>query len=255
MEKMNKVQLREAISSFGEIPAESWNVSELRHRLRELVEEQEEEWARTPGQQKETPLQQQIKQLNKNKKRKADLVEYLEQVLGIAVSPNETMSQMETKALNFLYRTVQSTSKDIVGFGRHAHLTYGDLLRDYPSYVEWVKQTHAETDETNVRLKRLANWLMRATDVSNPITGETRARAQEQKRMVLKVKSGYVTEPEPEAPRTSGAISSSQVPYPAMAQTAALQAMVETMQQMQAEIRELKEQNSPGDERPRKKEK
>ncbi|CAE7632197.1 unnamed protein product, partial [Symbiodinium microadriaticum] len=249
MDKMSKVQLRAAISTFGEIPAESWNMAELRHRLRELMDEQDIEWA-NPSAKRTTPLQQQITQLNKNKKKKADLVEYLEKVLNLPVSPNETMAQMENRAMNHLYSTVQSTSQDVVGFGRHASLTYAELLRDFPQYAEWVKQTHRETTETNVRLKRLATWLLRATDVSNPVRAETRSPD----RMMLKVKGGYLQEPEPETSQTGGAISSRQTPFPSE-QMEMMHGMLETMKQMQNELKEMKEQSAGSEERPRKKEK
>ncbi|CAE7406995.1 RE2, partial [Symbiodinium sp. KB8] len=218
--RATKVQLRAAITTFGEIPAESWNMAELRHRLRELMDEQDIEWA-NPSAKRATPLQQQITQLNKNKKKKADLVEYLEKVLNLPVSPNETMAQMENRAMNHLYSTVQSTSQDVVGFGRHAHLTYAELVRDFPQYVEWVKQTHRETAETNVRLKRLATWLLRATDVSSPVRAE---------------------EPEPETAQTSGAASSRTTPFPSE-QMELMHGMMETMKQMQAELKEMKEQS------------
>ncbi|CAE7474699.1 unnamed protein product, partial [Symbiodinium sp. KB8] len=218
--RVTKVQLKAAITTFGEIPAESWNMAELRHRLRELMDEQDIEWA-NPSAKRATPLQQQITQLNKNKKKKADLVEYLEKVLHLPVSTNETMAQMENRAMNYLYSTVQSTSQDIVGFGRHAHLTYAELVRDFPQYVEWVKQTHRETEETNVRLKRLATWLLRATDVSSPVRAE---------------------EPEPETAQTSGATSSRATPFPSE-QMELMHGMMETMKQMQNELKEMKEQS------------
>ncbi|CAE7627786.1 unnamed protein product [Symbiodinium sp. CCMP2456] len=247
MDKMSKTHLRAAISTFGEIPAESWNVAELRHRLRELMDEQETQWALPPGSKRATPLQQQIKQLNKNNKKKADLVEYMEKVLNLPVSANETMAQMEKRAMDHLYNTVQSTSLDVVGFGRHASLTYADLVRDYPQYVAWVKQTHRETDETNIRLKRLATWLLRATDVSDPVI----RTPPNNNRMVLKVKGGYVTEPEPEVPQTSATASAGQTPFPSSqtAQTDVLQTMMETMRQMQTELKEMKEQSAGSEER------
>ena len=104
MERMSKPQLRAAIETFGEIPAESWNVAELKHRLHELMEDQNEEWAMAKGTRKATPLQVQISQLNKNKGRKAQLVDYVTKVLGLEVNPNETMNQIEGKALRKLRR-------------------------------------------------------------------------------------------------------------------------------------------------------
>ncbi|CAE7660472.1 RE1, partial [Symbiodinium sp. CCMP2456] len=250
MDKMNTKQLRDAIQTFGEIPAESWNNSQLRHRLQELMDEQDEEWASTPGRRKDTPLQQQIKQLNRNKRKKADLQEYVSKVLGLPVSENETMWQLETKALDHLYFNVESCSRDVVGFGRHSNLTYGELVQQFPRYVDWVKTTHKETEETNPRLKRLAEWLLRATEVSEPIQRPLTTR--DPQRLRLKIKGGYVVEPEYEPPQTTMAASSTGTPYPAE-QTELMATMMETMKGMQEELKELRQMGPVTDERPRKK--
>ena len=252
MDKMTKPQLRKAIQEFGEIPAESWNVAELRHRLRELCDEQEEEWAFAKGSRKDTPLQQQITQLNKNKHRKSELIEYVTRVLGLTVTSNETMHQIESKALNHLYMSVESTAKDVVGFGRHAALTYAELYEGYPQYTAWVIQTYQESDDHNPKLKRLARWLTRATDVTAPVVPQPKVNHRGQ--MVLKVKGGYVTEPEPEIPQFAKAASSGGTPY-VPDQMTMMQAMMESMEQMKNEIKELKGKTSEQEERPRKKEK
>ena len=248
MDKMTKPQLRKAIQEFGEIPAESWNVAELRHRLRELCDEQEEEWAFAKGSRKDTPLQQQITQLNKNKHRKSELIEYVTRVLGLTVTSNETMHQIESKALNHLYMSVESTAKDVVGFGRHASLTYGELYEGYPQYTAWVVQTFKDTDDTNPKLKRLAKWLTRATDVTTPVVPAAKPK------LTLKVKGGYVTEPEPEIPQFAKATSSSGTPY-VPEHMALLQSMAESMEQMKHELKILQDQSQGNEERPRKKEK
>ena len=72
--------------------------------------------------------------------------------------------------------------------------------------------------------------------------------------MVLKVKGGYVQEPEPETAQTSGAASSRTTPFPSE-QMELMHGMMETMKQMQAELKEMKEQSLGSEERPRKKEK
>ncbi|CAE7633802.1 RE1, partial [Symbiodinium sp. CCMP2456] len=258
MEKMNAKQLREAIGTFGEIPAESWNNSQLRHRLQELMTEQEEEWANPARRSKDTPLQQQIKQLNRNKRKKADLQEYVAKVLGLTVSENETMMQLETKALDHLYANVESCGRDAVGFGRHASLTYAELVQQYPRYTEWVKATHKETDETNPRLKRLAAWLLRATDVSEavqcpPWALQSPPWEKDPQRLRLKIKGGYLVEPEAETPQTASTSSAGAPPYPAQ-QMELMTTMMETMKGMQEDIKELRQMSHSADERPRKKE-
>ncbi|OLP88369.1 hypothetical protein AK812_SmicGene30299 [Symbiodinium microadriaticum] len=252
MEKMTTKQLRDAISTFGEIPAESWNNSQLKHRLQELMNDQEEEWANPASRNRDTALQQQIKQLNRNKRKKSDLQEYVSKVLGLPVSENETMWQLEVKALDYLYANVESCARDVVGFGRHASLTYGELVQQYPRYAEWVTTTHQETEETNPRLKRLAGWLLRASDVSEPV-GKPRMK-QDPQRLTLKIKGGYVTEPENETPTSTAAASSVAAPYPA-GQMELMATMMETMKGMQEELKELRQMGPNMDERPRKKDK
>ncbi|CAE7649132.1 unnamed protein product [Symbiodinium sp. CCMP2592] len=256
IDRMTKPQLREAIETFGEYPAEAWTVAELRHRLLELVEEDEETWAKTAVDDK-TPLQQAIQKLNKYKQRKATLQDYTENVLGVEVGPNETMSQIEQKTMNHLYLTTESSGRDIVGFGRHAALTYAEVLQTYPQYAEWVRQTHMETDETNPRLKRFATWLLKVLDVMKPV--ESPQKGGVAQRPVLKVKGGYLYEPEPEAARAAPkamnrAASSTDTPIPTQ-QMEVMQTMMEALQQMQSEMRELRELQTPSEERPRKKEK
>ena len=252
MEKMTTKQLRDAIRTFGEIPAESWNNSQLRHRLQELTEEQEEEWANPMGRRKDTPLQQQIKQLNRNKHKKAELQAYVSRVLGLPVSETETMWQLEVKALDYLYANVESCGRDVVGFGRHANLTYAELVQQFPRYAEWVTTSHKETEETNPRLKRLAGWLMRATDVSEPV--QRPMVTPDQQRLKLKIKGGYLTEPEVETPPAMAAASSGTSPYPA-GQMELMATMMETMKSMQEELKEIRQMGPPNDERPRKKDK
>ncbi|CAE7537598.1 RE2 [Symbiodinium sp. CCMP2456] len=211
-----------------------WNNSQLRHRLQELMDEQDEEWASTPGRRKDTPLQQQIKQLNRNKRKKADLQEYVStKVLGLPVSENGTMWQLEAKALDHLYFNVESCSRDVVGFGRHSNLTYGELVQQFPRYVDWVKTTYKETE------------------VSEPIQRPPTTR--DPQRLRLKIKGGYLVEPEYEQPQTTMATSSAGAPYPAE-QMELMATMMETMKGMQEELKELRQMGPVTDERPRKKE-
>ncbi|CAE7244231.1 unnamed protein product [Symbiodinium sp. CCMP2592] len=216
VQKMTKGELTAAIRDYGEIPAASWNMSELqlRHRLRELMDLDEEE--QFAGVKTLSPLQQQIVQLNKQKRREADLTRYLEEVLKIPVNHNETMYQMEVKAMDYLYKNVESTGRDVVGFGRHAALTYSDLLKTYPQYTDWVVKTYKEAEDSGPRLQRLAQWLTRATDVTAPVVVAA------------------------EVPQGSRSVSSSPP---------------KKIENEQEEIEEIRETASASTERPRKKEK
>ena len=249
VQKMNKSELQAAIRSWGEIPAASWNMAELRHRLRELMDLDEEE--QFSGVKKLSPLQQQIVTLNKQKRRKADLVRYLEDVLRLPVNHNETMYQMEVKAMDYLYKNVESTGRDVVGFGRHAAMTYTDLLQTYPQYTEWVVKTYEEAEDSCPRLQRLAKWLTRATDVTSPVVVAPAAKG-----LKLKLKGGgYATEPEHEMPQRNKYGSSSSTTKAESEQMAMMKKMMATMKEMKDEIDEIRETNATQAERPRKKEK
>ena len=111
-------------------------------------------------------------------------------------------------------------------------------------------ETFRETDDTNPKLKRLARWLTRATDVTAPVVKTAKPK------LTLKVRGGYVTEPEPEVPQVAKATSSASAGTPYIPEhMAMLQSMAETMEHMKAEIQDLKNQHRGDEERPRKKEK
>ncbi|CAE7246479.1 unnamed protein product [Symbiodinium necroappetens] len=162
----------------------------------------------------------------------------------------QSSESADVKALDYLYANVESCGRDVVGFGRHASLTYAELVQQYPRYAEWVTTTHKETEETNPRLKRLAGWLMRATDVSEPVRRPT--TTQDPQRLKLKIKGGYLTEPEVETPPATTAASSGASPYPA-GQMELMATMMETMKSMQEELKEIRQMGPQNDERPRKK--
>ena len=124
------------------------------------------------------------------------------------------------------------------------------LYAGYPHYTKWVIETFRETDDTNPKLKRLARWLTRATDVTAPVVKTAKPK------LTLKVRGGYVTEPEPEVPQVAKATSSASAGTPYIPEhMAMLQSMAETMEHMKAEIQDLKNQHRGDEERPRKKEK
>ena len=91
---------------------------------------------------------------------------------------NETVSQLEDRCLKHLYEVTEPARKDAVGFGRHADMTYAQVLKERPQYCDWVKKTYLKTPECCDRLKRLGRWLTRhhdteiETEVKKPTTSK-----------------------------------------------------------------------------------
>ena len=221
--------------TFGEHAYAKWTKAEVATRIRELQEAQGiDPFAK--GRQR-TPLREQVAQLNRHKKNKAMLVAYVTDELGLMLNGNETMEQIEHRAIKEIYKTAQPAAQVPVGFGRHASLSYAELRREQPGYVTWVKKTAAETNEVDPRLRRLANWL---------VEQETEAKTTE----VLKLTGSHLREPTPEPDIATQASSSSRTTktkdgYPeeqgqAQLQTQLLQQLVATVKDLQDEMQEMK---------------
>ena len=120
-------------------------------------------------------------------------------------------------------------AEDLVGFGKYAGLEYQDINLYQPAYREWVLRTAAEETGCDYRLRRLAQWLK-----THPV-GTTK----------------HSTKIEPKKPKESkqstAASSSSNPPTMERDMLEVLQNLAGTIQNLQAEVAELKE------ERPRKK--
>ena len=78
---------------------------------------------------------------------------------------------------------------DVVGFGQHSHLTYKEVMKEQPQYVDWAIDT-AQESECDYRLSRLATWAM-------------------EQRTVTAAETPVVTTPRPRAPTVRGTSLSS----------------------------------------------
>ena len=241
--KMTKADLVRRIQEYGENPPTRWNKPELICRLEELMKMQGEDKATLKLQSKGS-LKSQITELNKARKKKADLTAHLQNNLGLSVGPNESVDQMMTRGVQAIYKQVAATSQDVVGFGRHSQITYGELLNNYPTYANWVQQTALEADDPDPRLMRLAAWINQATDVKMAPTEPE-----------IKKKGYHLDEPIPEPaavapPTPSSTASGSQDPAVAqllMEQQQVMKQLMATVQSLQEQVSDLK------DEKPRKK--
>ena len=155
LNKKTKAELTTLLfETFGEHAAARWTKGEISTRIRELQEARGDNiW--TKGKQR-TPLREQVVQLNRNKKNKSMLVSYATNELGLMLNGNETMDQIEYRAIREIYQKAPPAAEDPVGFGRHASLSYRELQQNHPGYADWVKKTAKEGNDADHRLKRLA---------------------------------------------------------------------------------------------------
>ncbi|CAE7039700.1 unnamed protein product [Symbiodinium sp. CCMP2592] len=133
IEKMNKGQLQEHLGKLGEECPTQWGKAEIKARICELVEELGQE---IPSGRTRPPLATMMTEMNKGSRKKADL------------------------AIRKIYDLSPATGMDPVGFGRHASLSYEEIMKEWPEYCQWVLQTaHENGKESDYRLQRLAGWL------------------------------------------------------------------------------------------------
>ena len=220
LSKLRKEQLQEKLAELGETAPSRWTKKEIIQRILEIDPEAD----KAPSKQR-TDLQTRIKDLGVASRKKSTLVEYC-QSIGLGVEPNDTIYRLEQRALRRLYDVSDPAAEDVVGFGRHSTETYQEILVQRPTYAMWVKQTAAETSETDYRLRRLANWLeQQSTEEAEMV------RAPKEK---IKAKAKAVMPP----PSTAQSSSDNTAVM--------IQSLLETVQGLQQEVQEMRA------ERPRK---
>ncbi|CAE7660458.1 unnamed protein product [Symbiodinium sp. CCMP2592] len=215
------------LEEFHEHAHTKWTKAEIACRIRELQEAQgQNPFAKGKNR---TPLREQVVQLNRHKKNKAMLTEYVTAEMGLMLNGNETVEQIEHRAIKEIYKIAPASPEDPVGFGRHASLSYAEVRKEHPGYATWVKKMAAETDDVDPRLRRYATWLGNTTSESPP--------------EVLKLVGSQLREPTPEPPTTSSTKASSSTGYPSEetnVPTQLLQQLVMTVKNLQEEMQEMK---------------
>ena len=156
MEKMTHPQMVLSLRAYGEEAPKGWTKVQLLARLKEL-EAQGEIVAPTTKKIK-TPLEEAVSALNRAGARKALLQKYVEEECGIRITGNETMHTLQQKAMVHLLASVETSPKDVLGFGKYATQTYEAVKRNDPRYCEWAMVT-AKEGQCSDYLKRFATWL------------------------------------------------------------------------------------------------
>ena len=157
IEKMNKGMLQEHLHKLGEECPPQWSKAEIKARIYEIMDDLGEE---IPSGRTRPPLATMMTEMNKAARKKADLIQYAEDKLGLMISPNMTVRTIQNHAIRKIYDLSPATGMDPVGFGRHASLTYEEIMQEWPDYCHWLLQTARENGkESDYRLQRLAGWL------------------------------------------------------------------------------------------------
>ena len=151
--KLRKFELKAKLLELGEETPAKWTNKEIIMRILEL-----DPTANQTARGNRTDLQERIKALGVASKKKTTLQEFCREI-GVDFSVNHTKHTLEQHALRKLYDLSKPAAEDIVGFGRHSTETYEEIRTTRVQYAQWVRQTARETEETDYRLRRLANWL------------------------------------------------------------------------------------------------
>ena len=230
---MSRDQLRQALLQHGEEPPKSWTKLELRQRLAEISPE----GVNYGSKKKErTTLEEKIKELNQAAKKKDSLKQHLAS-LGIELSGHETCAVLQHRGLRHLLEQTPSEGGDKVGFGKYSSYSYQELKAQVPSYCRWVTTTAREEEGCDFRLRRLAGWLEQ-TENEELVKPATRVPAGKPVRKEIQNMN---------EPGQASQATPTEAKETLSAEAKMMKAMLQTMEQMQEEIADLRE------ERPRKK--
>lgn len=239
MPKMNKGDLVKELVKLGETPPKSWGVMELTARLEELQEEKGIQKVRGKTQ---TPLRVWTIRLNEASKKKANLQQFMVNQLGLTLSYNETIPQLQRAALQKIYMETDPRGEDPVGFGAHAAKSYQELMMTHPDYVTWAVKTWKEGD-CDYRLARLARWA--EEDNKKPKSSHQGYPAQEEETEVKEM----ITEKKDVTPSLAAGSDTSITSSQIQQTNAMIMKLAEVVMSMKSDVENLKE------ERPHKKEK
>ncbi|CAE7192708.1 unnamed protein product, partial [Symbiodinium necroappetens] len=158
MSGMTNQQLRAKIQQYGESPPSRWTKAELQ-RLEELSG-QNAFVAAPKVRAEKSQYQQLVQDLNAAARKKDHLLVFCEKTLRLNVNRNMTIDQMRREAMFAIYQKSTPDPTDLVGFGKHASLTYEEIKAHHPDYARWVTTTANENAaDSDPRLQRLAGWL------------------------------------------------------------------------------------------------
>ena len=161
LSRLSAADLRDRLAArHDEEAPEQWTKMELLTRVAEL----EGEMALEPKGRLLTPLQAMVVEINKASRKKAQLQEYMTVKMRATLTGNETIPVLKVKAMTLAYQLAEVSPQDLLGFGKHASLTYEEAVTQDPKYAQWAR-TISKEEETNPRLRRWVRWMEQMPDV------------------------------------------------------------------------------------------
>ena len=235
---MTNAQLRAEIQKYGENPPSRWTKTELQLRLEELSGTNA--FVAAPKAKAEkSQYQQLVQDLNTANRRKDSLMEFCQNSLKLNVNKNMTMNQMRRDAMMAIYHRSQPDPTDVVGFGKHASLTYEEVKVHHKEYAKWVITTAHEETDTDPRLQRLAGWLennpARVGQAMTTLTQRAEAsQHQKQPAMETKTKNAKTKASSEGYASSEGSVNSQKIDQ-----------LANMMEQVREELSELKKEKDP----------
>ena len=210
------------LKELGEEAPEKWTVMELKIRITEI----EEEKGISKQDRNKTELQQWTRKLSMASRKKAELQAFCKQELGMSLTFNETIPQLQKGAMERIYQNAEAHETDPVGFGAHSSLTYKEVAEMQGEYAQWVMST-AREGQCCSRLMRLATWLEKNKEIK---TKEVNTKGTPYTKSPMKEVVPN-SKPPSEAASSTGSTA---------ALMGAMGQIMEQMKSMQAEMEELR---------------
>ena len=152
--QLTKVELQAEIQAYGETPPAAWTKIQLVARLSEL---------READQNQARVTEKDVVRAINQKKTKAELRQMMEDN-QLQWGRNATIADLKKILFEHGMKEVLATDQDHMGFGKHSHLTFREVLLDMPSYTKWCIETMEEGPECHWRLRRFATWANNVTE-------------------------------------------------------------------------------------------
>ena len=153
MPYVKKAELVEILAGLGETAPVKWTREQILLRIQEI----EEETKVAPKDTKVTDEVQELRRaLNKAARKKSDLQAFCTQQLGLELTMNETIEKLKVKAESVLAQKAPPRGDELMGFGKHAGLSFGQVMMNHHDYVSWAVQSYHE-GPVNWRLERFVS--------------------------------------------------------------------------------------------------
>ncbi|CAE6958729.1 GIP [Symbiodinium sp. CCMP2592] len=170
MTDLSREELRLALAQLGELPPSAWTKVELRLRLEQVTgEDMTQKIKKKPAER--SPYEILVAQLNASSKNKRNLIRFCENDLQMNNLDQWSIPRIQHEAMKKIYQHAEAHPSDLVGFGRHASLTYRQIREEQEGYCQWlVNESKKGPDECDPRLMRLAAWLKQEGDIEMKTT-------------------------------------------------------------------------------------